>query len=194
MAFTRRMLSAMGIDSEKVEEIMTAHVEVVSGLKSELDALKESTSKLESVQTELDELKNSNNNWKNKYDIEHGEFEEFKATVAAAETHKKKSDVYREVMKKSNISDKILDKLLKIAEVDKVKFDANNKVTNMDDIENDVKSMFGDFIPKSGTEYAKPDTPPDGGMGGKEKFLKLGLLEQMQYANEHPEEVKSYLA
>ena len=39
MALTRKFLKAMGIEDEKAEEIISAHVETVNGLKGERDAL-----------------------------------------------------------------------------------------------------------------------------------------------------------
>ena len=41
MALTRKFLKAMGIEDEKAEEIISAHVETVNGLKGERDALQE---------------------------------------------------------------------------------------------------------------------------------------------------------
>ena len=37
MSFTRRFLSALGIEAEKIDEIINAHIEVVDGLKEERD-------------------------------------------------------------------------------------------------------------------------------------------------------------
>ena len=40
MPLTRKMLSAMGIDEDKQDEIINAHVEVVNALKEERDRSK----------------------------------------------------------------------------------------------------------------------------------------------------------
>ena len=47
MALTRKFLKAMGIEDEKAEEIISAHVETVNGLKGERDDLRE---RLEAVE------------------------------------------------------------------------------------------------------------------------------------------------
>ena len=39
MALTRKSLAALGIEADKVEEIINAHVETVNGLKDEKEAL-----------------------------------------------------------------------------------------------------------------------------------------------------------
>jgi hypothetical protein len=57
MAFTRKFLTAMGIESEKVDEIMAAHVEVTDALKAQINDSKDEADKLTKVQAELDKLK-----------------------------------------------------------------------------------------------------------------------------------------
>ena len=55
MALTRKMLSAMGIDDEKQDEIINAHIEVVNALKEERDNYKSDSKKAESLQKQLDD-------------------------------------------------------------------------------------------------------------------------------------------
>ena len=45
MALSRKFLAAMGIEADKIDEIITAHVETVDGLKKERDDLKEKADK-----------------------------------------------------------------------------------------------------------------------------------------------------
>lgn len=191
MGITRKDLEAMGIEPEKIESIIAAHVGVVNALKDERDALKAKAEQLDEVQKELDTLKANSGDWQKKYEDEHTEFEEYKTTVAAAENTRKKSDIYREAMKKANIPDKIIDKLLKIADVESVKLDKSGKATNLADVEKDIKESFGDYIRTESTELDKPDTPP-AKPTGKDAFDAMSLADQMRYANEHPDEVKSY--
>lgn len=51
MALTRKMLKAMGIGEEQIEEIIEAHTETVDGLK----AYKTDAEKLPGLQRQLDE-------------------------------------------------------------------------------------------------------------------------------------------
>ena len=57
MALTRKMLSAMGIDDEKQDEIINAHIEVVNALKEERDNYKSDSKKAESLQKKHDGVK-----------------------------------------------------------------------------------------------------------------------------------------
>ena len=59
MALTRKFLSALGIEADKVDEIINAHAETVNALKEERDNYKADAEKLPAVQKELDELKKS---------------------------------------------------------------------------------------------------------------------------------------
>lgn len=192
MAFQRKWLATMGIESEKIEEIVAAHLEVVNGLKDERDQLRESASRLEAVQKELDGLKKSGGEWQTKYEQEHEAFEQFKADVETTNTKRKKSDVYRDAMKRVNIPDKMLDALLRIANVDDVILAEDGTATNIADVEKAIKETFSDYIRTESTQLNTPDTPPNT-QTGKDAFLAMSLTEQMRYANEHPTEVASYL-
>ena len=57
MALTRKMLKAMGIEEEKIEQIIEAHAETVDTLKEQRDTFKADADKLAEVQKELDEAK-----------------------------------------------------------------------------------------------------------------------------------------
>lgn len=192
MAFTRKMLAAMGIESEKIEEIVAAHLEVVNGLKDERDQLRETAAQLDAVQKELDELKSKGGDWQTKYETEHNAFEEYKSNVQAAEAKRAKSDVYRAAMKKAGIPDKMIGPLLKIANVDSVEFNDDGTAKNMADIETSIKKDFSDYIRVEDTVLDKPDTPPSNATG-KDAFDAMTLADQMRYANEHPAEVAEYL-
>ena len=57
MAFTRKMLKALGIEDDKIEQIIEAHTEVTDALKADRDKYKEDAEQLPHVQDELDKLK-----------------------------------------------------------------------------------------------------------------------------------------
>ena len=67
MSLTRKMLKAMGIEEEKIDQIIEAHSETVDSLKADRDSYKEDAEKLKDVQKELDEngkLKGANDHIK----------------------------------------------------------------------------------------------------------------------------------
>lgn len=87
MALTRRMLKALSIEDEKIDQIIEAHSETVDGLKDKLKAAEEKSNKLDDVQKELDDLKaNKGDDYKAKYEAEKKAFAEYKADQTAKET------------------------------------------------------------------------------------------------------------
>ncbi len=85
MALTRRMLKALGIEEDKIDEIIEAHSESVEALKQQRDTYKADAEKLTSVQAELDSLKNGDD-YKAKYEKEHQDFEDYKQEIASQNT------------------------------------------------------------------------------------------------------------
>ena len=57
MALTRKFLKALGIEEDKIEEIITAHGETVSGLKDEIEKAKQGAEDLAAVAKERDSYK-----------------------------------------------------------------------------------------------------------------------------------------
>lgn len=57
MALTRKFLKALGIEEDKIEEIVTAHGETVAGLKDEIEKAKQGAESLAAVAEERDKLK-----------------------------------------------------------------------------------------------------------------------------------------
>ena len=80
MALTRRALKAMGIEDEKIDEIITMHTDTVDGLKADVakykadaEALPEVQKQLEKAQADLEAGKKDS--YKVKYEALKEEFE-----------------------------------------------------------------------------------------------------------------------
>ena len=54
MALTRRALKAMGIEDEKIDEIITMHTETVDGLKADVAKYKADAETLPGIQKQLE--------------------------------------------------------------------------------------------------------------------------------------------
>ena len=70
------MLKAMGIEDEKIDEIIDAHTETVNALKDQAKENSSAAATLKEVQKELDDLKaQGDGGYKDKYEKEHaGEY------------------------------------------------------------------------------------------------------------------------
>lgn len=180
MAFTRKMLKAMGIEEEKIDQIIDAHSETVDALKADRDAYKEDAAKLAAVQKELDELKaKGDDGYKAKYEAEKAAHDALKADIAAKETKKAKTDAYRELLKGANIDEKRIATILRAEAptIDKIELDADGKIKNAEQYTESIKSDWADFVVTQSAKGTNTATPPaNGGAAStktKEDILKI---------------------
>ena len=180
MAFTRKMLKAMNIEDEKIDQIIDAHSETVDALKAERDGFKEDAEKLAAVQKELDALKaKGDDGYKAKYEAEKAAHDALKADIAAKETKKAKTDAYRELLKGANIDEKRIATILRAEAptIDKIELDADGKIKNAEQYTESIKSDWADFIVTQSAKGTNTATPPaNGGAAStktKEDILKI---------------------
>jgi FtsZ-binding cell division protein ZapB len=184
MALTRKFLTAMGIEPDKIDEIITAHAETVDALKEERDKYKEEAGnykadadKLKTVQAELDNLKESDQNsiYKAQYDklkedndALQKEYNDYKESIAAKETLGKKKGAYKALLKEVGVSDNWIEPITRLAELDALELDENEKFKDSEKIAGDMKAKYSDYIVQEGTVGANTPTPPagNGGNGG----------------------------
>lgn len=180
MAFTRKMLKAMGIEDEKIDQIIDAHSETVDALKADRDAYKEDAAKLAAVQKELDALKaKGDDGYKAKYEAEKAAHDALKADIAAKEAKKAKTDAYRELLKGANIDEKRIATILRAEAptIDKIEIGADGKIKNAEQYTESIKSDWADFIVTQSAKGTNTATPPaNGGTATtktKEDILKI---------------------
>ena len=180
MGFSRKMLKAMGIEEEKIDQIIDAHSETVDALKADRDAYKEDAAKLAAVQKELDELKaKGDDGYKAKYEAEKAAHDALKADIAAKETKKAKTDAYRELLKGANIDEKRIATILRAEAptIDKIELDADGKIKNAEQYTESIKSDWADFVVTQSAKGTNTATPPaNGGAAStktKEDIMKI---------------------
>ena len=172
MSLTRKMLKAMGIEEEKIDQIIEAHTDTVDGLKSDLSKYKTDAEKLPDVQKELDELKaKGDDGWKEKHDALKAEFDQYKNDVQAKETKAAKEAAYRAILKDANLSEKGIEKAIKYAEWDKIELGEDGKLKGANDHIKAVREEWAEYVTTTTTTGAKTSTPPlnNGGKTGKTK-------------------------
>ena len=165
MALTRRALKAMGIDEEKIDEIISMHTETVEGLKADLakykadaEALPEVQKQLEKAQADLEAGKSDS--WKVKYDAVKEELEGVRAEQAKKESRAAKEKAYRALLQKAGISEKRLDSVLRVSDVDGVELDDKGGIKDADTLEKSIREEWADFIPTTTIRGADTATPP----------------------------------
>lgn len=165
MAFTRKWLSAMGIEQDKVDEIINAHIEVVDALKGERDQFKADAERLPDVQKKLDELKKTAENggenpFEQKYNDAIKALEDYKAEQTAKETKRAKEAAYRNVLKEAGISDKRFDGILKVTDLESINLDENGNIDGADAVLENAKKEWADFIVTTTEQGAQTANPP----------------------------------
>ena len=165
MALTRKFLSALGIEAEKVDEIINAHTEVTDALKAERDQYKETAEKFPAVQAELASLKKAaeESGGKNPFEVKYNalkeDYEKYKQEVTEKEIKANKNSAYRAILKTAGISDKRIDAVLRVSDVDAVELDENGKIKDSDKLLETVKKEWADFISTEQEVGAPTPTP-----------------------------------
>ena len=165
MALTRRALKAMGIEDEKIDEIITMHTETVDGLKADVAKYKADAETLPEVQRQLETAQNDleagkKDSWKVKYEAIKEEFEGYKSEQTKKETRAAKEKAYRELLKQAGVSEKRLDTVLRVSDVDGVELDDKGAVKGSDKLVEGIKSEWADFITTTSTKGADTANPP----------------------------------
>lgn len=171
----------MGIEAEKIEQIIEAHTETVSGLKDQITKLendlteaKGEAGKLTGVQKELDDLKaqvDADNKARagKDYDALKKEFDDYKADVKRRAEHTAKENAYRTILKDAGIPERHHDKILKYSDVDGVELDDKGEIKTKKDILKAVKEEWSDHIPTEETQGVEVQHPLTGGKPHKTK-------------------------
>ena len=183
MAFTRKMLKAMGIEDEKIDQIIEAHTDVTDSLKADRDKYKADAEKLPEVQKQYDDLKKEVENkgddsYKEKYENEHKAFEDFKKSIDTEKLNAKKVSAYKELLKKAGIKEKIIDLIVKGTSVDDIELDENDAIRDADTKVEGIKEEYADYIATTREEGENPETPPDGDGSGDKPLSRAAKVAQ----------------
>jgi chromosome segregation ATPase len=191
MALSRRMLSAMGLEADKIEQIIEAHTETVSGLKQQIADLgddlakaKESgtadSDRLKDVQKELDTLKeqvaaDAKSREGKDYDALKKEFDDYKADIQAKAVKSAKEKAFRDLLSDMKVSDKGVSLILKYQGVNGIELDEDGKLKDAPALRKAVKEDWSDYISTVETKGADTKTPP-GSDSGAGKMTKADIM------------------
>lgn len=132
MSLTRKMLKAMGIEDEKIDQIIDAHVETTDALKLDMEKYKADAEKLPTVQTQLDDAtakleSAGNDGFEEKYNAVKSEFETFKSDQQAKAAHAMKEKAARSYYESKGITGKNLEIAMKgsVSEISEIEMDGD---------------------------------------------------------------------
>lgn len=183
MALTRKMLKAMGIEDEKIDQIVEAHTETVDALKKERDEARTEADRLPDVQKQLDKLKqereeaDGKDKWKLKYDALKDEFDQYKSGIDAEKTKEAKEKALKEFLLGIGIDEKRVAAVVRVTDLDGIEIE-DGKMKDADGkLAEEYKKEWADFIVTKSNKTPPPDTPPvnNGGGGGmtREQIMKI---------------------
>ena len=168
MALTRKFLKALGIEDDKIDEIVAAHGETVTALKAEIDEAKQGASGLDAITKERDRYK---------ADLEalqktsgdaakvQAEYDAYKAQVERDKTAAKKGAALDAVLKEAGVErESFRTQLGKGWDMDTIELE-DGKVKDKAALISRIKADYPDFIGTAHTEGTKPLTPPHGDNG-----------------------------
>lgn len=99
--------------------------------------------------------------WKTKYEAVKNDFDAYKSSQTAKETHAAKEAAYREALKAAGVSEKRIATIIKASGdvVDALELVDGGKIKDADKVSESIKAEWGDFITtttESGTNFATP--------------------------------------
>lgn len=177
MALTRKMLKAMGIEDEKIDQIIEAHTETVDALKEKAEQYKKDAEALPDVQKQLDDLKKDSDNggYKKKYEDEHAAYEDYKSNVAAKESAAAKEKAAKAYFQSKGIPAESMALVIRgaKAEIDGLELDGE-KIKDSKALDDLLNGDYKGLIGKTTTKGTETQTPPSttGGATSRAEIYK----------------------
>lgn len=122
--------------------------------------------KLEEIDTLKGEKQTAEDNattaekWKTKYDALKDEFDTFKGEQAKKESRAAKENAYRALLKEAGVSEKRIDTVVKVSDIDGVELDEKGAIKDAAKLTESVKTEWADFITTQTTKGADVSNPP----------------------------------
>ena len=185
----KAVLSANGLPTENLDaaanELCSRHKTSLDAIIEERDGFKEKAKQYDDVKKELDGLKaNPTDDWKEKYEKEHSDFEAYKNGVIAKETKATKEKAVREFLKSTvNIADNRLDAVMKVTNLDDYELDESGKIKDSDKKAESAKKEWADFVVVKKKDGANPPQPQNNEPNNPPKMSRAAQLTKQYQKN-----------
>lgn len=183
------MLEAMGIEDEKIDQIIDEHAESVNALKAQRDEFKEAADKADGYKKELDALKAKGegakgegaDEYEEKYKAAVKNLEDYKAKVEGEKAAAKKRSLYRKLLESAGVDPKRIETVLKVSDLENVTV-KDGAIEDADKLTEGIKADWADFIATTTVKGADVAHAPKG-EGGKD-INEMSTAEYMKYKAE----------
>lgn len=189
MALSRKMLLAMDIPAEKVDEIIAAHVETTSALKEQIEGVTATAADLAKANAKIAELQKAVDDanaagWEKKYNETKAEFDTYKSDIEKKAVRGAKESAYKQLLVDAGISEKRIGSIMKLSDIDGVSLDKEGKIKDAEKLTESIKSEWADFIVTEGTKGAETPKPAES-TGGTPPTPSRAAQLVAQYRSEH---------
>ena len=190
MALTRKLLAAMGLESEKIDEIIAAHTETTDALKADRDKYKAEAEQLHDAQSELDKVKKdlekanatieqaTKDDYKGKYESEKAAKEKLESDYKAKEMEAKENAAISKWALENGYSDEGAAKIVKYGGLrGKIKLSNDGRAEIGDDIKAELDNEWKGYKkPADVVDTAKFQKPPAND-GNKSTMTKAEIMD-----------------
>ena len=169
------------VSKDVLNRICDLHTDSLDGLNDTVKDLKES---LATAERERDDYKAKapkdgvETVAKEDYDKLKKEYDDYKADITAKTTRTEKENAFRELLKSAGVSEKRLNAIIKVSDIDGLELDKDGKIKNADKHTETIKTDWAEFIETTTTRGANTANPPAGNGGGD---VDLGTLSMEDY-------------
>lgn len=171
MALTKKMLKAMGLTDDQIEQIFDGHEEslnvqreTISDIKNKLEKAEAESERLKNVEKDLlkanakiEEAEETAKKLKSLRD----EYDSYKAEVVKKATKESKGKAYRKLLSAAGIPEKRHDSIVKLTDLDAVEMDESGNITNAKDLSKNIEEEWADFIVTKSEQGSSVPTPPE---------------------------------
>ena len=192
MALTRKMLTAMGIEAEKIDQIIEAHTESTEALKAKAEeaeakaeGLRAKASKASDLEKQIEDMKAADESgaWKSKYDEAKAEadriqgeldklkgekstledeFEAFKKGVDEEKANAEKLELYKGLLREIGLDEKRVEKAARLKSLDELTV-KEGELDGYEELKKAEAEEWAEFIPQGkGVHGQNVPNPPKG--------------------------------
>lgn len=157
------------IPASAINTLVTAIRNTVGNEYVEKERYKEKLTEIDTLKADKQTAEDSATTaekWKVKYEALKKDFSDFKAEQAKKDTRTAKETAYRALLKEAGVSEKRIEAVLRVSDVDGVELDDKGAIKGADKLSEAIKAEWADFIPTTHTEGAPTATPPANTGGG----------------------------
>lgn len=203
MALSRKFLSALGIEAEKIDQIIEAHTDSLEAIKADRDKYKAQidedktdadarAKELADARKELEDLKKqveaeAKEREGKDYDKLKAEFDNYKAEQEMKATNSAKESALKELLTDMKMSEKGSKQVLKWMGVSNIELDDDGKIKDASALRKSIKEDWGDYIHTEEVHGADTSNPPDrsnnkGTYTSKSEIMKIKDAKERQQA------------